>query len=56
MLNYSTIAAPYDGVISRRNVDVGELTEPGPQGQPLFTVDRDDIVRVVVSVPEMYAT
>ena len=54
-LSYAMIAAPYDGVISRRNVVVGELTEPGTRGQPLFTVVRDDIVRIIVNVPEMYA-
>ena len=53
---YATIVAPYDGVITRRNVDVGDLTEPGTQGQPLFIVARDDFVRIIVSVPEMYAT
>ena len=53
---YATIVAPYDGVITRRNVDVGDLTTPGTQGQALFTVARDDLVRITVSVPEMYAT
>jgi len=54
--NFATIVAPYDGVITRRHVDVGDLTEPGSHGQPLFAVARDDIVRITVSVPEMYAT
>ena len=53
---YATIVAPYDGVITHRHVDVGDLTEPGTQGQPLFIVARDDLVRITVSVPEMYAT
>jgi RND family efflux transporter MFP subunit len=53
---YATITAPYDGVITRRHVDVGDLTEPGSHGQPLFIVARDDVVRITVSVPEMYAT
>ena len=56
LLDYATIVAPYDGVITRRNVDVGDLTTPGTQGQPLFIVARDDLVRITVSVPEMYAT
>ena len=43
-------------MITQRNVDVGDLTEPGPQGQPLFVVARNDLVRIIVSVPEMYAT
>jgi HlyD family secretion protein len=56
MRSYATIVAPYDGVVTRRNVDVGDLTAPGIQGQALFTVARDDLVRIAVSVPEMYAT
>ncbi len=52
---FATIVAPYDGVITRRHVDVGDLTEPGTHGQPLFVVARDDTVRIAVSVPEMYA-
>jgi len=53
---YTTIVAPYDGVVTRRDVNVGELTEAGPRGQALFIVARDDVVRITVSVPEMYAT
>jgi HlyD family secretion protein len=53
---YATIVAPYDGVVTRRNVDVGDLTRTGSQGEPLFIVARDDLVRITVSVPEMYAT
>ncbi len=53
---FETIVAPYDGVITRRHVDVGDLTEPGSHGEPLFIIARDDVVRIAVSVPEMYAT
>jgi HlyD family secretion protein len=53
---YTIIVAPYHGVITRRHVDVGDLTEPGNHGDPLFIVARDDIVRITVSVPEIYAT
>ena len=56
MRGYTTIVAPYHGVITRRNVDVGDLTTPGTQGQALFTVARDDVVRISLCVPEMYAT
>jgi HlyD family secretion protein len=55
MQGYTTIVAPFDGVVSRRNVNVGDLTEPGAKGLPLFIVVRDDLVRIIVSVPEMYA-
>jgi HlyD family secretion protein len=53
---FATIVAPYDGVITRRHVDAGDLTEPGNHGEPLFIVARDDVVRITVSVPEMFAT
>ncbi len=53
---YATIVAPYHGVITRRHVDVGDLTEPGNHGEPLFVIARDDIVRITVNVPEMFAT
>src|SRR5262249_2342968 len=36
--------------------NAGDLTTPGTAGQPLFMVARDDVVRITVGVPEMYAT
>ena len=51
----ATIVAPYDGVVTHRNIDVGDLPQPGAQGTPLFTMARYDLVRIIVSVPEMYA-
>jgi len=53
--SYATIVAPYSGRITGRNVNVGDLTEEGTHGKPLFIVARDDVVRVTLSVPEMYA-
>jgi RND family efflux transporter MFP subunit len=55
LLDYATIVAPYDGVVTQRNVDRGDLTEVGARGEPLFVVARDDLVRITVGVPEMYA-
>jgi multidrug efflux pump subunit AcrA (membrane-fusion protein) len=53
MLTYSKIVAPYDGVITRRTVDVGALVgPPSAQGLPLFVVTRVDTVRVVVAVAQ----
>ena len=56
MLGYTRITAPYDGVITRRDVDTGQLTKPGLDGTPLFVVARTDVVTVVLDVPETYAT
>ena len=55
LLAYNRIVAPYDGVVTRRNLDTGHLTVPGGQGEPLFVVARSDLVTVVVAVPELFA-
>lgn len=55
LLGYARIEAPFDGVITRRGVDTGHLTVPGPQGEPLFVVARTDIVTIAIDVPETYA-
>jgi HlyD family secretion protein len=56
MLGYTKIQAPYDGTITRRDVDTGHLTRPGSEAPPLFTVARTDVVTVAVDIPETYAT
>jgi HlyD family secretion protein len=56
MLGYTKIEAPYDGIITRRNVDTGQLTRPGSDAPPLFIAARTDIVTIVVDLPEMYST
>jgi HlyD family secretion protein len=55
LLAYTKILAPYDGVVTQRNVDTGHLTVSGATGEPLFVVARSDIVTVVVGVPELFA-
>ncbi len=55
MLGYTRIEAPYDGVITRRDVDTGHLTRPGSDAPPLFIAARTDVVTIVVDIPETYA-
>ena len=55
MESYTKIIAPYDGIVTRRNVDTGLLTTPGTTGAPLFVVARADIVTISVGVPETEA-
>ena len=38
LVGFARIVAPYDGVVTRRNVDTGYMTAPGVQGEPLFIV------------------
>jgi multidrug resistance efflux pump len=48
---YTKIVAPYDGVITRRAVNVGDRVT-GTEKAGLFAVAKTDPVRVVVNVPE----
>lgn len=51
MLRYAKIKAPFDGVVTARNVDIGHFLQPGKDA-PLFVVTVQDRVRVFVDVPE----
>jgi RND family efflux transporter MFP subunit len=55
--SFKHIYAPFSGVITRRNVDIGALINAGNTGpnQQLFNIARIDPIRVYVSVPEIYA-
>lgn len=48
---YAKIRAPFDGVVTHRAVNTGDLVSPAEK-RPLFRVARIDPVRVVVRVPE----
>ena len=54
--NFQQIVAPFAGVVTRRNTDVGALISSSNGGQELFRVARTDILRVYVYVPEAYAS
>jgi RND family efflux transporter MFP subunit len=55
--SFRHIYAPFSGVITRRNVDLGNLINAGNGGsaQLLFTLAQTDPIRVFVNVPEVYA-
>jgi RND family efflux transporter MFP subunit len=54
---FSRVVAPFDGVVTRRNVDVGDLVNAGNggTGQALFAVAQVDPLRLYVYVPQIYA-
>ena len=54
LLDYRFIRAPFAGVVTKRAVDTGHFVQPvgGPKAEALFTVVRQDTVRVPVEVPE----
>ncbi len=55
--SFRHIYAPFSGVITRRNIDVGTLINAGNGGssQQLFFLAQTDPIRVYVSMPETYA-
>jgi RND family efflux transporter MFP subunit len=53
---YKKITAPFDGLITARNTDLGALINAGASGAPLFIVSDTNRLRVYVSVPQNYAS
>ncbi|HVS97706.1 MAG TPA: efflux RND transporter periplasmic adaptor subunit [Puia sp.] len=55
-INYLEIRAPFSGVISARNVNPGAYVGPAGKGsdQPMFTLQEQKHMRLVISVPEAY--
>jgi multidrug resistance efflux pump len=57
LADYAKIRAPFDGVITRRNVDPGSFVQNAStvHPPPLLTVERTDIVTVHMKVPDNWA-
>jgi RND family efflux transporter MFP subunit len=52
---FGTITAPFDGVITVRNVDVGALIDSGSNAKELFHEAAVHRLRLFVNVPEIYS-
>jgi len=56
LAEFELVRAPFDGVITVRNVDTGDLINADTgSGTPMFTMVRDDILRVSINVPQSMA-
>jgi len=55
MQSFKTLAAPFDGVVTARNVELGALISSGGSGQPLFEVSDLHRVRIYVQVPQSFS-
>ncbi len=57
MVAYEKVYAPFDGVITARNIDVGALVDADANtpGKELFHLASNRTLRVFVSVPEVYS-
>jgi RND family efflux transporter MFP subunit len=50
--SFKRVLAPFAGVITKRNVDIGDLID---SAKPLFLLSQTDPLRVYVNVPQAYA-
>lgn len=56
--NYLEIRAPFSGIISSRNINPGAYVGPSGKGSefPIFTLQQQKKLRLVISVPEAYTS
>src|ERR1700722_19157849 len=57
LVAFEKVFAPFDGLITARNTDVGQLVNAGNGGvaQELFRISSTDKLRIFVSVPQAYS-
>jgi RND family efflux transporter MFP subunit len=58
MVGFEKILVPFDGVVTARNTDTGQLIESGSSGGPtreLFHIAAVNKLRVFVNVPQVYS-
>jgi RND family efflux transporter MFP subunit len=55
--NFARIVAPFDGIVTKRTIDVGALVNAGSPStpDPLFTVSDVHELRLYVNVPQNYS-
>jgi len=59
LVSFERIEAPFDGIITARNTDIGQLVEAGTSGgagKELFHIATTGTLRVFVSVPQTAAS
>lgn len=52
---FKRIVAPFSGLVTQRNVDVGDLITAG-NAKPLFVLSQTDPLKVYIYVPQTYAS
>jgi RND family efflux transporter MFP subunit len=55
---YKQVRAPFDGTITQRNIDIGNLVTAGSTSAttPLYVMTQNDPIRVMIEVPQSAAT
>ena len=57
MHSFQKVIAPYDGIITARNIEVGVLISANgatPNGNGLYRIAKMDTIRVFINVPQTY--
>ncbi len=56
-LNFREVRAPFDGIIAKRNINIGDLVNTGNTGsaQALFTVSQNTSLKVYAYIPQNYS-
>ncbi len=58
LVGFESVYAPFDGTVTARNVDIGNLINAGAgtsPGSELFHLDSENVLRVYVNVPQVYS-
>ncbi|EON75707.1 efflux transporter, RND family, MFP subunit [Lunatimonas lonarensis] len=55
MANYLTIRAPFDGIVTERNVHTGTFVSAQSGDKPMFRMEMNDVLRLEIPVPESYS-
>jgi RND family efflux transporter MFP subunit len=58
VVSFENVYAPFDGVITARNTDIGDLINSGSSAAPktdMFHMAQTDMLRVYVNVPEEFS-
>lgn len=58
-VDFEKVVAPFDGVITSRQTDIGDLINIGSEpseAQPLFQIVQSDKLRLYINVPQTYST
>jgi RND family efflux transporter MFP subunit len=53
--SFENVYAPFDGVITARNIDTGQLIDPGA-GKELFHLQAIQTLRVYANLPQIYSS
>jgi membrane fusion protein, multidrug efflux system len=55
--SFQKVVAPFDGIVTQRNVEVGSLVSSGSAAgvTPLFRIEQNDVLKVYVDAPQSAA-